>query len=398
MLPPISELLRRPISPSASPQMASVQGTPMMRTDSKNGYFQSGFNHSDKIFHSADPQLFPESTRTEVASKSDQPLFNSSVESSSRCLELPLPEVSQLPTKLSTRRRKRTPEPSFTRHALEPPNVHPGIFKMAAVDSARWYKDRMAEDDLLWPRKTTRVEGDQEMSEVFTQPEARTAITAVAKRPAQNRSKGSSEVATLKRQRPTKVTNPEDRRVRTRTTPRETVLDTFDANVMQDVTRKETKATRKPSTTPAPAVKKVKAAPTGPDIGYTFYKDYTPDIRGLDGTDNFTQCTWAGKPTDLENDPDKHLLHPKEVKLASKLALSCARYLYLKRRFYLGRLQYARNDQSYNINAAQQKCKGVDEFGLVGADVNKTSSMWKAFNSAGWLKSEHMEPYLDMTD
>lgn len=97
----------------------------------------------------------------------------------------------------------------------------------------------------------------------------------------------------------------------------------------------------------------------------------------------------------LDNDPDRDLLHEKEIKLATKLALTCARYLYLKRRFFAGRLDYVGRNQTYNINAAQQTCKGPDSHGVVGADVNKTSSMWKAFNSVGWLEPSHMQPYLD---
>ena len=128
-------------------------------------------------------------------------------------------------------------------------------------------------------------------------------------------------------------------------------------------------------------------------MAYKLYKDTCPDMSALDQGSKFT-ASWGGKALNLDNDPNRHLLHPEEIRLASKLALTCARYLYLKRRFYAGRLEFARKGQTYNINAAQQQCKGQDVHGVVGADVNKTSSMHKAFASVGWLEPELMRPYL----
>ncbi|KAG9808733.1 hypothetical protein KCU98_g22057, partial [Aureobasidium melanogenum] len=89
-----------------------------------------------------------------------------------------------------------------------------------------------------------------------------------------------------------------------------------------------------------------------------------------------------------------HLLHAKEIPIVSKLVLTPSDYIYIKRRFFAHRLAYARKGQSFNINAAQLACKGADEYGITGIDVNKTSRLHKAFDKVGWLDAKHMEKYL----
>jgi len=172
-----------------------------------------------------------------------------------------------------------------------------------------------------------------------------------------------------------------------------TFFDTVLSNNVDQPTTKVAKApVAKSTTASAQPVKKAKPHSDEPDRAYELYADTCPDVASLDRGVKFS-ASWSGKPLNLDNDPDRRLLHDEEIKLASKLALSCARYLYLKRRFFAGRLDFARRNQLYNINAAQQQCKGQDVYGVVGADVNKTSSMWKAFSSVGWLEASHMQRF-----
>jgi hypothetical protein len=109
---------------------------------------------------------------------------------------------------------------------------------------------------------------------------------------------------------------------------------------------------------------------------------------------NFPNIEWKATPQDVTHHEDCHLLHPKEIPIVSKLVLTPSDYIYIKRRFFANRLGYARKGQSFNINAAQLACKGADEHGITGIDVNKTSRLHKAFDKVGWLDEKHMQRFL----
>lgn len=128
---------------------------------------------------------------------------------------------------------------------------------------------------------------------------------------------------------------------------------------------------------------------------YSVYPDYCPPLSTLDSDQvTFPNVEWKAAPQDMSNHEDVHLLHPKEVAIASKLVLSPSIYLYIKRRFFAHRLEYARKGQVFNINAAQLACKGHDGHGITGIDVNKTSRLHKAFDKVGWLDAKYMERFL----
>ncbi|KAI4756503.1 hypothetical protein E4T52_11434 [Aureobasidium sp. EXF-3400] len=128
---------------------------------------------------------------------------------------------------------------------------------------------------------------------------------------------------------------------------------------------------------------------------YSIYNDYCPPISTLDSDQvNFPNIEWKATPQDVTNHEDCHLLHPKEIPIVSKLVLTPSDYIYIKRRFFANRLGYARKGQSFNINAAQLACKGADEHGITGIDVNKTSRLHKAFDKVGWLDEKHMQRFL----
>lgn len=128
---------------------------------------------------------------------------------------------------------------------------------------------------------------------------------------------------------------------------------------------------------------------------YSVYPDYCPPLSTLDDDQvAFPSVDWKAAPCDMSKHPDSDLLHPKEIAIASKLVLTPSVYIYIKRRFFAYRLKYARTHATFNINAAQLACKGVDEFNITGIDVNKTSRLHKAFEKVGWLDEKHMERFL----
>ncbi|KAH0373975.1 hypothetical protein KCU65_g223, partial [Aureobasidium melanogenum] len=128
---------------------------------------------------------------------------------------------------------------------------------------------------------------------------------------------------------------------------------------------------------------------------FLIYPDYCPPTSTLDSDQvNFPNIEWKATPQDVTDHEDCHLLHAKEIPIVSKLVLTPSDYIYIKRRFFAHRLAYARKGQSFNINAAQLACKGADEYGITGIDVNKTSRLHKAFDKVGWLDEKHMQKYL----
>ena len=65
---------------------------------------------------------------------------------------------------------------------------------------------------------------------------------------------------------------------------------------------------------------------------------------------------------DLSDDPDRHLLHPAEVQLASVLRLPCAMYLDSKKRIFAERIYRARRGLPFRRTDSQKACR---------IDVNK---------------------------
>jgi len=88
---------------------------------------------------------------------------------------------------------------------------------------------------------------------------------------------------------------------------------------------------------------------------------------------------------DLSNDPDRDLLHPSELKVASTLRLTCAMYLTSKRRIFIGRVAALRRGKEFRKTDAQQACK---------IDVNKASKLWAAFDKVGWFNPVWATPHL----
>ncbi|KAI1328230.1 hypothetical protein F5Y16DRAFT_398635 [Xylariaceae sp. FL0255] len=141
---------------------------------------------------------------------------------------------------------------------------------------------------------------------------------------------------------------------------------------------------RAPSVTPDPSPRRA-TAPNRVDVEYNALPDYCPPRDSLPNKANSLKVDWKGTPTDLSDDPDRHLLHPDEVMLASNLRLSCATYLTSKRRIFIRRLECLRVGKEFRRTDAQQACK---------IDVNKASKLWAAFEKVGWLEKTWIQQYL----
>lgn len=130
-------------------------------------------------------------------------------------------------------------------------------------------------------------------------------------------------------------------------------------------------------------------APTIPEDDWILYKDFSPDIKTLSpGANHFREFFWtrSGKPYDLSEDPNRHHLHESEIALAETLRWTCARFLLKKRLLFAKCLDHHKTSKKFGKTNAQEACF---------CDVNKASTMWNAFNKAGWLDRKHFTQFLD---
>ena len=122
------------------------------------------------------------------------------------------------------------------------------------------------------------------------------------------------------------------------------------------------------------------------DKDYNSLKDYSPSLDTLINNPHVLKTEWASpNPYNLANDPDLHLLHPSEVKIAEILRLCCAQYLCSKRRIFWARLNALRIHKTFRKTDAQKACK---------IDVNKASKLFAAFEKVGWFDEAHFKRHL----
>ena len=122
------------------------------------------------------------------------------------------------------------------------------------------------------------------------------------------------------------------------------------------------------------------------DKDYSSLKDYSPSLDTLNNNPHALKTEWASpNPYNHVNDPDRHLLHPSEVKMAEILRLSCAQYLCSKRRIFWARVHALRIHKTFRKTDAQKACK---------IDVNKASKLFAAFEKVGWFDEAHFNEYL----
>ncbi|KAK9235124.1 hypothetical protein V1525DRAFT_410920 [Lipomyces kononenkoae] len=120
------------------------------------------------------------------------------------------------------------------------------------------------------------------------------------------------------------------------------------------------------------------------DIELDDVPDFCPPLSSLDGTRGM-RTDWKGTAMDLSNDPDRELLHPYEIQLASVLRLPCAMYLDSKKRIFAERVFRARKGLQFRRTDSQKACR---------IDVNKATRLFVAFERAGWFDDKWLEPYL----
>ncbi|KAJ5095166.1 hypothetical protein N7532_007457 [Penicillium argentinense] len=121
------------------------------------------------------------------------------------------------------------------------------------------------------------------------------------------------------------------------------------------------------------------------DTDFHALQDFSPPMDSLQGNAKALKADWKGQVLDLSNDPDRHLLSPAELNLASTLRLSCATYLCSKRRIFEARVRALTVGKEFRKTDAQQACK---------IDVNKASKLWTAYDRVGWFHEDLFRQYL----
>jgi hypothetical protein len=132
------------------------------------------------------------------------------------------------------------------------------------------------------------------------------------------------------------------------------------------------------------------AAAAANKMDYESLPDYSPPLSTLPDNNKCLKPELRGSlansgPLDLSHDPLSSMLHPAELYLASALRLPCATYLRVKRLIFRELVRFARNGAEFKKTHCQQTC---------GIDVNKASSIWKAYNKVGWLDPKHVNKYV----
>ena len=123
------------------------------------------------------------------------------------------------------------------------------------------------------------------------------------------------------------------------------------------------------------------------DVAYDSIPDYAPPTSTLPtGDPHILQVHWPEKAVvDLSQDPDRHMLHEAEIKLATSLNLSCAKYLCTKRRIFQARLEALQQGREFRKSDSQKACK---------INSNKANKICRAFEKVGWFDEKHFLKYL----
>ena len=119
-----------------------------------------------------------------------------------------------------------------------------------------------------------------------------------------------------------------------------------------------------------------------PNFDFNKIPDYSPPSNTLPDHPKSLSVDWQGNALDLSRDPDRHLLHEAELHLASRLRLTCASYLCVKRRIFAGRV---------NNFVKRKKFTKTDAQSCGHIDVNKSSKIWTAYEKVGWFDRKYFE-------
>ncbi|KAI4144232.1 MAG: hypothetical protein LQ340_006731 [Diploschistes diacapsis] len=123
-----------------------------------------------------------------------------------------------------------------------------------------------------------------------------------------------------------------------------------------------------------------------PSFNFNEIPDFSPALSTLPDNVRSLSVDWQGNALDLSCDPNRHLLHEAEVFLASRLRLTCASYLCVKRRIFVGRVNNFVREKKFTKTDAQS-CGHID--------VNKSSKIWTAYDKAGWFDRKYFEDAID---
>jgi len=127
--------------------------------------------------------------------------------------------------------------------------------------------------------------------------------------------------------------------------------------------------------------------PRTEDTNYEAIEDFCPPLDSLGGNTKGLKAEWKGQGLPLDEDPDRHLLLPAEVQMASALRLSCAQYLTTKRRIFKAKVELLQQGVESFKKTHAQKAGHID--------VNKASRLHTAYERVGWFNTEHFLKFLN---
>lgn len=287
-----------------------------------------------------DPQLFATcSTAAPIAL--DEPLFPQ--ESSQESIEPASPDVISEYMK-SARYASLPTKPTREEYELVV-SFHSTVFEQASKNPRAW-RERERQYEQYYGRPTG-VQKRQPLKKLAPAPTSKPRQPKVA----------------LPRLPPRAPRVPKAKR-----TPQTQIYDSFDSSAAS--------ASPKPLRQPA----------NRDDSDYNSIPDHCPPVGILPkGNPKSLKAEWKGAPLNLDNDPDRTLLHEAELNLASTLRLTCAMYLSSKRRIFVARIEALKIGKEFRKTDAQQACK---------IDVNKASKLWQSFEKVGWFNPDYVRQYL----
>lgn len=233
------------------------------------------------------------------------------------------------------------------------------VFKTAAKDPARWWKQERAFDQYYG--RPTGVQKKKQQ-----QQQQQSALKKLAPAPSMPVRKNKVAIPRTPQSAPAQRTP--RAATKAKRSPLSQTRDSFDSSPMSESSSK-------------PA----RQATTRDDTDYASLCDYAPPLSTLPNNNKCLKAEWKGSVLDLSNDPDRHRLHEAELVLASTLRLTCATYLCSKRRLFIGRVEALRKGKEFRKTDAQQACK---------IDVNKASKLWSSYEKVGWFNPDYFRQYL----
>lgn len=128
---------------------------------------------------------------------------------------------------------------------------------------------------------------------------------------------------------------------------------------------------------------------TGPVSPGPMNVDYSPPISSLDETSNRFSVKFKGVSFDLSDDPERHVLHPQEVEIASRLRMSCIKYKQVKQQIFAAKVQAQAKKERFTSKMFRA---------AAGIRQDKAVPLMKAFNAVGWLDDHWFTKWVGAQD